>query len=163
MKRTEMPRAFFEGHVLPNYKDWLAKPLNSRLAKNAVVGDANTMAARVFHHWRDRDLTKIHGAKSDGQYREKLSAHECPDFGLVHDVADAHKHFELDRRSRRVTRSDQTAEAEMGYGEGGFGEGGFGGGAQLVVELDDGTKRPLSAIMKNVIEMWQRLLVSWSL
>jgi len=78
-------------------------------------------------------------------------------------VADAHKHFELDRRSRRVTRSDQTAEAEMGYGEGGFGEGGFGGGAQLVVELDDGTKRPLSAIMKNVIEMWQRLLVSWSL
>jgi hypothetical protein len=32
----------------------------------------------------------------------------------------------------------------MGWGEGGWGEGVFGGGPQLVVDLDDGTKRPLS-------------------
>lgn len=36
-------------------------------------------------------------------------------------------------------------------------EGIFGGTKQLVVDLDDGAKRPLSAIMKNVIAMWERL------
>jgi hypothetical protein len=65
--------------------------------------------------------------------------------------------------NRRVTHADQTAKGGMGWGEGGWGEGVFGGGPQLVVELDDGTKRPLSAIMKNVIDMWQRLLKGWSL
>jgi hypothetical protein len=157
-----MPRAFFENHLLPNYNEWLASPLNERLAKNAVA-DANNMAARVFHYWRDRDLTKIHGAGNEGHYRNELAARECPDFSLVRDVADAHKHFELDRPSRRVTRADQTAKGGMGCREGGVVEGVFGGGPQLVVKLDDGTKRPLSAIMKNVVEMWERLLSRWSL
>jgi hypothetical protein len=156
-----MPRKFFENHVTPNYKGWFASPLDERLAKNAVA-DANNMAARVFHYWRSRDSTKIYGATSEGQYRNELAVRECPDFGLVRDVADAHKHVELDRRNRRVTRADQTAKGGMGWGQGGFGEGVF-GGPQLVVQLDNGTKRPLSAIMKNVIEMWQRLLTLWSL
>jgi hypothetical protein len=110
-----MPRAFFERHVLLNYRDWLASPLDERLAKNAVA-DANNMAARVFHYWRSQDLmTKIQGAASEAQYRDHLSVRECPDFGLVRDVADAHKHVELDRPNRRVTRSNQTAKTEMGY------------------------------------------------
>jgi len=157
-----MLRKFFESHVLPNYKEWLASPLDERLAKNAVA-DANNMAARVFHYWRDSDPSKIYGATSEGKYRNELTARECQDFGLVRDVADAHKHFELDRPNRRLTRADQTARGGMGWGEGGFGEGVFGGGPQLVVKLDNGTNRPLSAIMKNVIEMWQRLLTFWSM
>jgi len=160
--RRSMPRKFFEGHVLRNYHEWLASPLDERLAKNAVA-DANNMAARVFHYWRGRDLSKIHGATNEGEYRNELVARECHDFGLVRDVADAHKHVELDRPNRRVTRASQTAKGGMGWGEGGWGEGLFGGAPQLVVVLDDGSKRPLSAIMKNVIEMWKRLLTHWSL
>jgi hypothetical protein len=121
------------------------------------------MAARVFHYWQGRDPSKIYGARNEGAYRNELTALECQDFGLVRDVADAHKHFELDRPNRRLTRADQTARGGMGWGEGGLGEGVFGGGPQLVVKLDDGTKRALSAIMQNVIEMWQRLLTAWSL
>jgi hypothetical protein len=157
-----MPRDFFENHVLPNYKEWLASPLNERLAKNAVA-DANNMAARVFRYWQGRDPSKIYGETNEGAYRNELTSRECQDFGLVRDVADAHKHFELDRPNRRLTRADQTARGGMGWGEGGYGEGVFGGGPQLVVKLDDGTKRALSAIMQNVIEMWQRLLTGWSL
>ena len=161
-ERGPMLRHFFENHVLPNYNEWLASPLDGRLAKNAVAG-ANNMAARVFHYWRGRDLSKIYGARSEGKYRNELAARECQDFGLVRDVADAHKHFELDRPNRRLTRADQTAKGGMGWGEGGFGEGVFGGGPQLVVKQDDGDKRALSAIMQNVIEMWRRLLTHWSL
>src|SRR5262245_40862261 len=132
-----MPRTFFENHVLPNYKEWLASPLDERLAKNAVA-DANNMAARVFHYWRGRDLSKIYGARNEGEYRNELAARECQDFGLVRDVADVHKHFELDRPNCRVTRADHTAKGGMGLGEGGFGEGVFGGGPQLVVKQYDG-------------------------
>ena len=97
------------------------------------------------------------------RHRNGLTARECQDFGLVRDVADAHKHVELDRPTRRVTRADQTTKGGMGWGEGELGEGVFGGGPQLVVKLDNNSKRALSAIMQNVIEMWQRLLTAWSL
>jgi len=157
-----MPRKFFEGHVKPNYNDWLAAPLDERLAKNAVA-DVNNMAARVFDHWRSQGAAQVFGVKNEGEYRNALAAKECGDFGLVRDVAEAHKHVILDRKSRRLTRSDQTGVAQMGYGEGGYGEGAYGCGDQLVVELDDGTKRALTAIMGNAMDMWERLLNSWGM
>jgi hypothetical protein len=157
-----MPRRFFEGHLRPNYEEWLASPLNERLAKNAVA-DANNMAARVFHYWRDRDPSQVYGATDEGRYRDELAQRECTDFALVRDVAEAHKHVTLTRRSRRLTRSDQTAPGATAWNEGGYGEGVFGGGPQLVVRLDKGTKRPLTAIMGTVITMWERLLGRWGL
>jgi hypothetical protein len=157
-----MPRAFFQNHVLPNYTDWLAAPLNQRLAKN-VVADANNMAARVFRYWQGRDAAAVYGTTSEGKYRDALVERECKDFGLLRDIADAHKHFQLDRPSRRLSRSDQTGEGALSWGEARWGEGVYGGGPQLVVTLDDGSKRPLSAIVNNVIEMWERLLTRWSL
>jgi hypothetical protein len=51
----------------------------------------------------------------------------------------------------------------MAWGEGAFGEGVFGGGDQIVVRLDNGSKRVLSAIMKNVMTEWEKLLVKMGL
>lgn len=140
----------------------MAQPLDQRLAKNAVA-DANNMVARVYHHWENVDRAKVHGADDEGQYRDALAAKECGDFGLVRDIADAHKHVVLDRRSRRVTRAAQTSPGATGWGQGRWGEGVFGGGPQLVVTLDNGSKRPLTAIMGNVMEIWERLLSGWGL
>lgn len=157
-----MPQRFFDDHVKPNYEEWLADPLDERLAKNAVA-DANNMAARVFHHWRGLDPSQVYGVANEGSYRSELAGRECPDFGLVRDVADAHKHVTLHRPNRRVTGANQTGPGAMGWGEAGWGEGVWGGAPQLVVALDDGTKRPLTAIMANVMEMWERLLAGWHL
>lgn len=157
-----MPRRFFDNHVKPNYEQWLADPLNERLAKNAVA-DANNIAARVFHHWRDLDPSQVNDTADEGHYRSELAARECPDFGLVRDVADAHKHVTLHRPNRRVTGANQTGVGATAWGEAGWGEGVSGGGPQLVVTLDDGTKRPLTAIMANFMEMWERLLADWQL
>lgn len=147
------PRRFFEQHVKPNYEEWLQDPLDERCAKNAV-GVANVMAARVFHYWKDQAPNPIYDAQSEGAYRSELAARECADFALVRDVAAAYKHVTLDRRSRQLTRYDQTAAS--GWGEGRWGDGPWGG--HLVVTLDDGTRRPLSEIMGSVIAMWGRLL-----
>ena len=157
-----MPREFFDRKAQPNYQEWLAKPLDERLASNAV-GDANVMAERVYRHWESHDPSKLGGAKNAGEYRAHLAKHECDDFALVRDVADTHKHVTLDRPTRRVTSADQTAKGTLGFGEARYSEGVYGGGGQLIVELDDGSKRPLTAIMKNVDEMWERLLAGWGM
>lgn len=157
-----MPRKFFDQHVRPNYDEWLSEPLDERRAKNAVA-DVNNIAARVYHHWKDTDRAQVFNANSEGEYRNAIAARECEDFALVRDVADAHKHLSLDRPSRRVSRADQTGVGSLGWGQARWGEGVWGGGPQLVVTLDDGTKRPLTAIMQNVMEMWERLLVGWGL
>ena len=157
-----MPRDFFERHVKPNYALWQATLLEEHLAKNAVA-EANNMAAHVFHYWKNRDRSEVYGARSEAEYRDELAKPErTPDFGLVRDVADGHKHVELTRPSR-VTRSDQTQTGSLAWGQGGFGEGVYGGGPQLVITLDDGSKRALSAVMKNVMEMWKQLLVQMEL
>ena len=117
------------------------------------------MAARVYLHWKDTDRARVFDATSESKYRHALATRECEDFALVRDVADAHKHLTLDRRSRRVSQASQTGVGSLGWGQARWGEGVWGGGPQLVVTLDDSTKRPLTAIMRNVMEMWERLLV----
>ena len=62
-----MPRKFFDQHVRLNYDEWLAEPLDERRAKNAVA-DANNMAARVYHHWKDTDRARVFDANSEGEY-----------------------------------------------------------------------------------------------
>jgi hypothetical protein len=153
-----MPRAFFEQHVMPSYQEWLRHPSDKRLAKSAVQ-EVNNLAAHVFLYWKERDPSEVYGAVREGDYRKELAARECADFALARDVAEAHKHAELTRTPRLVTRYDQTAAP--GWGRGSYGKGPYGG--QLVVTLDDGTDRPLTEIMKNVIDMWERLLERWML
>ena len=87
----------------------------------------------------------------------------CPDFGLVWDVHDGHKHVTLNRGNRQVTSAAQTGVARTRYGQGGYGKGVYGGGAQIVIDLDDGSKRFLSEVMQNVMKMWSNLLAEMGL
>jgi len=151
------PREFFDGIVKPSYEAWLSDPLIEWKAKTAV-SNADILAERLFVYWETRDVTQVAGATSASKYRTHLRQNVCSDFGLIWDVHDGHKHAALDRPNRQVTTADQTGVARMGFGEGGFGEGNYGGSPQIVVQLDDGSKRPLSAIMQNVMAMWDGVL-----
>lgn len=148
------PRDFFETMVKPPYQAWLADPLTEWKAKAAVQA-ADILAERVFVFWHARDASKIHGASSVRKYREHLRDNVCPDFGLVWDIHDGHKHVEITRKGRSVSTATQTGVGRLGFGQGRFGEGTFGGGDQMVVELDDGTKRAVSAVIANVMAMWE--------
>jgi hypothetical protein len=104
-----IPRAYFDQHARPNYEEWLRNRRDERLAKNAVM-TASIMAARVLYYWKDRDPGQVYGAQNEHEYREALAARECADFALVRDVADTHRHVEITRASRQITRYDQTAD-----------------------------------------------------
>jgi hypothetical protein len=159
---SNQPEVFFRDYVRRAYAEWLANPLDEYLAKIAVQ-HANIMAERVWHHFMAEHPDRLLGAAGKGQvgkYRDLLAIHECADFALIRDVAEGFKHVELNRLNARVSRFDQTKVGKMGFGEGGFGEGVF-EGSQLIVTLDNGSKRALSAVLGNVIVMWERLLKSW--
>jgi hypothetical protein len=156
------PRAFFETIVRPSYEEWLSDALMEWKAK-AAVSNADIMAERIFAYWDKNDQNHVGNAKSVRQYRTYLRDKICADFGLVWDVHDGHRHVSLDRPDRQVTSATQTGVSQIGFGEGSFGEGIFGGGDQMAIELDDHSKRALSAVMKNVMAMWDNLLAQMSL
>jgi hypothetical protein len=94
-------------------------------------------------------------------YRTHLAQNECPEFQLVWDIHDGHKHVSLNRSNRMVSGADQTGyhEADACFGGAAFGEVAFGESRRdLIVIADDGKVHYLGSVITNVIQMWERLL-----
>lgn len=158
------PRNFFDEFVMPSYAEWRSNELIEWKAKMAV-GNLDTMAETCFVYWEEIDPKKIHNLNTARQYREFLSANECSDLGLVWDIHDTHKHIELDSTrsgGRKVTKANQTKKESLGW-DGPWDETKWDADPSLVVTKGDGGKRDLSAILKNVMEMWERLLSQWGI
>jgi hypothetical protein len=146
--------------VRPSVNAFRRDPLDIRLAKHAI-SELNNMAERVFCHW-GADGQEVFNAKNVREYRTWLAEQECGDFQLVWDIADAHKHVELGRPGRAVTHDAQTSPGKLGYGEALYGEGIYGGAEQLVVQLDDGSRRALIGVIGRVVQMWEYILARTS-
>ena len=150
---SDDPREFFEQHVRPSYGDWTKNPLDIRLAKNAV-SEANNMAERMFSR---------SGFSTPRSYRDHLSG-QCEEFSFVWDIADAHKHVELNRGNRKITRDSQTKKIYQGHWPKGWfpkrhwPKGWWFEKEELVVVLDSGKRMPLLRILPKVIEMWEEML-----
>jgi hypothetical protein len=80
------------------------------------------------------------------------------DVALLRDIAEAFKHYKLDRRSATVTDASSIAAISTGYGVARWGEGKWGGVEQVIVERKDGDKRALSSVLQNVFDAWLSLL-----
>jgi hypothetical protein len=121
---------------------------------NAAVS-LNQMADHFWHEYQGS--TKVSGTTSPSRFREQLAASH-PAFALIRDVADAHKHYKLDRPSRRLTDASQATAGAMGFGEAAWGEGQWGSPPEIVVTYDDGTKHHFSTAVRAVMAMWKGLL-----
>jgi hypothetical protein len=146
---------FFSKHVEPAVAAWRADDLNEQKAMSAAV-NLSHMAEHYLRSFPVGD-PKLLGASKLDQLRAALDKRE-PAFSIVRDVADAHKHVTLDRKSRQITSADQTAVGSMGYGEAEYGYGKYGGGPELVVELDSKHRRHFSALVEATLAMWRALL-----
>lgn len=144
---------FFDAYVVPNHDAWLAQPTDLRLAMNATVSLYH-MADHFWHTYAAIEPVRVFCKGSSGQFRTEL-AKRNNEYSLLRDVAEAHKHMKLDRSTRSVTETRQTAVGSTGYGEAGYGTGPYGGGPSIVVELDDGEKRHLSYLAQTVRALWE--------
>jgi hypothetical protein len=152
------PKKFYAEFVRRAYDEFVASPLDLYRVKVAVI-QADTMAERVWNFYKDNP-GKIGGARTARAYRQFIVAKECPDFQLVWDVHDGHKHVSLRREGRKVTSAAQTGIRKI---EGAFASDAFSEAFQIertdaVINLDDGTERIFSDVLRSVVEMWERLL-----
>jgi hypothetical protein len=157
MTKTSSPaHLFFQMHVKPNLDSWHAQPPDERLAMNAVVSLYH-LADHFWQAYSSCDPGRVLDTKSASEFRGLLAKRDV-NFAILRDVAEAYKHMKLDRTSRKLTKSNQTALGSTGFGEAGFGTGPFGGGASIVVDLDDGSKYHLSYITRQVKQAWDNML-----
>jgi hypothetical protein len=119
----------------------------------------NQMADHFWHGFAPVAPSKVFGKTDVKSFRAELASRNA-NFGLVRDVAEAHKHVKLDRPTRAVTSAGQTTVcATTGWGQGGFGTGPYGGGSFVVVSLDNGQKQHLSRAVAEVVRMWEAMLL----
>lgn len=147
---------FFDTHVNPAYEEWINDPTSIRLAMNVAVA-LNQMTDHFWHAYTKVDPSRVFCTANSSAFRTEL-ARRHGHFAIVRDVAEAHKHVRLDRGSRVLTGTEQTAVGETGWGEAGFGTGPYGGVPSVVVELDEGTKHHLSHSAKEVLQLWLSIL-----
>jgi hypothetical protein len=153
------PKQFFDDHVVPPFKAWQADPLTEWIAK-AAVQNLYIMSERFWDYWHSRNPGVVSAAPSARQFREYLSNHVCTDFRVVWDVADNYRHVHISRVGRLISSAAQTGKGSIGWDEGRWDEVAWDRPEELVVELDDGTKRPLDAPMESVFAMWERLIAA---
>ena len=74
-----------------------------------------------------------------------------PVLKICGDLANAGKHFELDKRSP-VTKS---VSSKQGWGVGRYGRGGYGvGEEEITIELNDGTQISFLGFVRDVVAVW---------
>jgi hypothetical protein len=158
------PREFFDTYVKRSYELWSKAPRDLVLASGAVH-QGNVMVERLVQ-WESRGekISPTQLMKKAKNLREELAkAH--PDFALVWDIDDAHKHLRLSKSEREVTSVAQTVLGLFGGAWGGswggsWGIATWGAVPTMIVLLRDGKRRRLAVILKNVIEMWDGRLPS---
>lgn len=149
-------RAFFEDDVKPSVVAWRASPTDLRLAKHAAIS-LNQLADYFFHDFHNDAPHRVFHKKTVNRFRRELGV-IFPNFNLIRDVAEAHKHVELNRSDRVLTSTGQTTVGSLGYGEAEFGIGTYGGAPEVVIELDSRVQRHFSAAVADVEIMWESLL-----
>lgn len=142
---------FLQRHVLPALADLEKDEINEQRGMSLAVN--LSQMADYFWPCFQHDCAKVLGTDDEESFRKALRA-LCPQFALINDVADAHKHFKLSRADRNLTSAGQTAVATLGWGQAKWGEGRWGSPPEVVVTYDDGTKHHFSTAVRAVVQMW---------
>ncbi len=120
-------------------------------------------AAIFLHHFADIVAKRPPPGLPDFEgsvvrVRELLQAEGAKDLTILGDAADALKHAILTHRlPREVEEAGQVVAVGREYGVGRYGEGKF-GGADHVWLLARSGQRPLTAVLRDVSAVWERLL-----
>ncbi|GIK83372.1 MAG: hypothetical protein BroJett024_44770 [Alphaproteobacteria bacterium] len=81
-----------------------------------------------------------------------------PDTDLLHDSADAFKHFVLTRPTATITGAAAIVSISNGWGEMRYGEQKYGGEEQVTITRNDGNKYALLWILQNSYDAWMPVL-----
>ncbi len=135
-------------------------------ARGEVMRTART-AATELHHLADVVLVDTAPRFADLVAVRQAIRAACvfdrgpiagPDTDLLHDAADAFKHFVLTRPSATITGAAAIVSISNGYGEMRYGEQKHGGLEQVTITRNDGNKYALLWIVQNSYDAWMQVL-----
>ncbi|MEP7151781.1 MAG: hypothetical protein ABI856_08740 [Nitrospira sp.] len=146
---------FFRDHVLSAIEDWQSD--ETAIHKAMLV--ATNLAHMADYYWQSfsNDTGRVFGKRSLSDFRHELETH-YPDYALIRDVCDAHKHLELHRSPKRVTRASQTTTGRLGWDEAKWDDARWGSPEEVVVTDDSGEKHHFVGLVLRTEEMWRHLL-----
>jgi hypothetical protein len=152
-ERTNKATDFFLKHVKPVYEEWKKNQTDEITAMNL----ANNLNNLIDYYWLTyhAEPEKVLNTKYPGIFRKELSRKNMF-IGLIRDVADAHKHGELNREGRSLTNADQTGNRKIGFGEA-YGLC-YGGGELFAIKTDDNIYMVFSEVVEKAYEYWRREL-----
>jgi hypothetical protein len=149
---------FFVSTVKPTAQEFLDDFRNVRRGR---------LAAIVLHHMADHAALEAYTGSDrrvmqdlvDALRKELVAA--CPDFAVIHDIADASKHARLsipkNAPPRQISTAEQLTRPPGGFGAP-FGTAVFNEGSWVLVAFDNGKTRPLAGIVRQVLMMWEAKL-----
>lgn len=148
-------QVFFRDYVLTAIGDWRSD--ETALHKAMLV--ATNLAHMADYYWQSfsNDTGRVFCKRSFSDFRQQLET-DYPDYALIRDVCDAHKHLELSRSSRRITRASQTTTGRLGWGQAKWGDARWGSPKEVVVTDDSGEKPHFLGLVRRTEEMWRHLL-----
>ncbi|WDD94659.1 hypothetical protein Bsp3421_004793 [Burkholderia sp. FERM BP-3421] len=152
------PAQFFASTVKPTVDEFMTDVQNIRRGRLAAIVLYH-MADHAALEGYDGNDRQIMNARLDKLRQELGDA--CPDFTLIHDIADASKHARLSVPKKAAPRQISTAEQltrPPGFFGVPFGTGVFNEASWVIVTFDDGKARPLAGIVRSVTEMWEKRL-----
>lgn len=110
---------FMEDHVLASINDW--KKDETAIHKAMTVATNLNHMAEYYWNSYSHNPSRVFGKTTFRDFRVQLEL-EYPDFALIRDICDAHKHLKLGRPKKRVSKSDQSSVGKMTWGEAKWGE-----------------------------------------
>ncbi|WP_427024689.1 hypothetical protein ACP4J4_01630 [Aureimonas ureilytica] len=146
------PREYLALVVEPNLEDAAQDVSDVRRTYNAVMA-VDGLAAHVFHWCRRHNAPYVQGLKDDTWYREQCGKNRA-NIQMLHDMAKAAKHVELDRGTPTIRTFAEMQPREFGWGEGGYGVGPYGGGDQVSV-LIDGQKIQIELLLIQAVDFYK--------
>jgi len=148
-----MSADFFQKYVVPAYEDWRKNPSDIRLAK-LLASELNNIAEHYWTQNHQTSPTMVDSTSSATRYRDSL-ANILPEFGLIRDVAECHKHVFLDRRSAKIRSDNDVAVESIGYGQA-YGLR-YGGGDVVAVKLKNEEVVYFDILSEKVYQYWKSL------
>ena len=106
------PQQFWQTHAKPDIRKFRRDTGDQRKAKNAALS-AFHMHDYVWETYHRSDPGKVFDETSKGNFAKYLIDHECADFALIRDLANAHKHMKLNQNPTRIMASAQAMFSEI--------------------------------------------------
>ncbi|MDQ7975904.1 hypothetical protein QYH69_01410 [Paraburkholderia sp. SARCC-3016] len=144
--------------VKPTVDEYLADVSNVRRGRLATIVLYHMTDHAALEGYEGRDRQEMQ-ARVDRLRQELVSA--CPDFALVHDIADASKHAVLSvpkKSPRQISTSGQIQRIAGAYMGAAYVTAPYNTGSAVTVTFDSGHTRPLSGIVRQVLMMWEAKL-----